>query len=146
MKRNVLPLLGAIILTLIIGGCGESDTSPDAARGESAPSSDEPRLLTWSDADVDTFDANVGGTLRVNSAGCFTISGSILVAPAGSRVVDSGEAIRIPGIGTRAVGKTVEGTGGYHTADDPKLTASQLRCAPEGSDAEFGFLTVRRSG
>lgn len=142
MTRRSTLVVAAAVAALSLGGCGENDASSDSGGEQPGSTGQEPRLLTWTDKDDNTFEAIVGGTLRVNRAGCFTVSGAVLVAPAGSRVVDAGNAIDIPQLGTRAIGDKVRGIGGYHTRDDAKLTDEQLRCIPEGSNPEFGFFTV----
>lgn len=132
--------IGAVALALVLAACGGESSSGEPG-DDQAPDRD-PQLLTWRNTDAAHPDAAIVGTLRVNSTGCFTLGRNVLVAPEGSRVVDNGNAIHIPKLGTRKVGDTVKGVGGYHSPDDPGLTEQQLRCLPEDSKAEFGYFGV----
>lgn len=135
--RHVL-IAGFLVLPFT-AGCSSQPYPAD--RGDADAREPVPRLLTYpTDGSDGSMQALMHGTLRVNDRGCFSLNGDPLVAPEGTRVVDGGSALVIPGIGRRAVGEHIRSGGGSLTLDEFDFAAKMRRCLPRHGWHEFALV------
>lgn len=136
---------------LMAGGCGEASGPQDGA-AEGGPGS---RLIVLPSNYKDTSLAAISGRLGTNASGCFVLerngseSGSmedlVLVAAHGSRVMDDGNGVFIPGLGSIELGEIAAGAaGGYLT--DPGTLALFLDETNLQSEAESCGVTADKNG
>lgn len=120
-------------------GCGSDgkdlvagDGVPSAATSSPTPAASRtPVLLTEPNPGGPRFAALVGGTLRIDKAGCFALDEFAVIAPAGSTVVDDGAAVELTGMGRFAIGDNIRGGGGYIEDLERKRVPDALRpCLP----------------
>ncbi|UYM05634.1 hypothetical protein [Solicola gregarius] len=140
--RKLASLAIPLSAALLLAGCGDDTSSQNEP--DEGPTGQTPQLLTWDKTASSSMEALVHGALSVNDAGCFALGADVLLAPPGSKVVNNGDAIRVPNIGKVDVGDDVDGSGGYLTATDAKFSEAELSCLPDdGSDPEFAVLDHR---
>ncbi|MGL5825219.1 MAG: hypothetical protein ACRCYU_10455 [Nocardioides sp.] len=127
MRRrcSTIVLLASIGSTLVAGCTGDEklSPSPSGTTGEALPA-----LIVAPPSDG-VLDALVTGTLAINSSNCFVLNGRVLIAPAGSRVLEAGQGIEVPRLGEIAVGEIIETGGGYlDTLTDPDIRGAADAC------------------
>ena len=134
MKRQSRgPLLGALTMAAVIAA-----TLTGCAGGVSVDESAELAVIT--DSGFLTGDeAAIRGTVAVTDEGCIGIAdadGNVYptIWPGGTTLADESAAtIDIPGVGSRAEGDPIEGTGGYYSATSrDALSEVAERCAWDG--------------
>lgn len=132
-RRGISPLVGSLALAAVVAtaltGC---------AGGVSVHESAELAVIT--DSGFLTGDeAAITGTVAVTDEGCVGIAnadGNVYptIWPGGTSLADESVAtIDIPGVGSRAEGDAIKGTGGYYSATSrDALNPVADRCAWEG--------------
>lgn len=85
--------------------------------------------------------SQVKGTLDVNSLGCFTVGGAVLIADFEASILEDGSGIEFPKEGAVEIGSTIRGVGGE--LDAALNDADTSKCLPEGDNG--GFLALSTS-
>jgi hypothetical protein len=128
-------LVAAAIVVTVVSACGNTVTS------SSTDGSNEHRPLTELEPGGASFEALVGGTLGLNSEDCFTLDGSVFVAPYGSEV--AGDGVEIEGMGLFALGSQVKGTGGHvHFADFIAPAQARYRSCRGDAGDQADFVVI----
>ena len=151
MRQALRYVPGLVAPCALLVSCTD-DASPQQGSPNtepSSPSAELPRLITYADDTEVVMQAGVGGRLRVNAAGCFSLGEHILVAPPDSDVIDEGQAIEVTGVGRFSVGDLVEGGGGYAAVERvtvPEVRQAATECRAEDSADGVVFLQTPIEG
>jgi hypothetical protein len=123
MTPTVRLALAPVLLVALVG-CADGGGTELVEAGEEV---DQPRLAVARPTEAYP-DALVRGRLEVNAAGCFAVDGDVLLAPAGSEVLEDGGGVSIPGLGDIRVGEGLESGGGFF--EGPRLLGDDADCLP----------------
>jgi len=81
--------------------------------------------------------ARIRGVLDLNADGCVTLDGLLLIAPAGSEVLDDTSGIAFPGLGPVRFGTTIEGSGGIAQSPTDADVTDPLGCVSADPDDAY---------
>lgn len=133
--RSHVFVVVAVATTAFTVACssGASGPTSDASPQDTPSQANEgPRLLVSPPANAG-MEAIVSGRLGINDVGCFTVAGLVLIAPSGSSVLDTGDGVRIPGIGEIRLDGQVSTSGGYLPAAELSDIEGLQECIQDAS-------------
>lgn len=131
-------LVAGMSLMPSVQACSGAPTTP--VESAEVPASDAV-LLTYA-GKQGSGEALVGGELRINSAGCFTVNDYVLIAPSESTVLPNNKGIEVPGMGTIEVGDSVNGVGGNLDLAENEASQEQLDCSTKKVDGRLEFAVL----